>query len=214
MVEGVDRHPRSVGYLAPGKERGSPITDGSQGEQGSSPQPAGEPSVHTRVLRADFLAAGASTKRTLVEKLARSWSLAPVDFAEPTPVNEEQVAIAEVKLSPHCFMLFIFSLPYLNVPSLFQPLGRALNLARSRPSVSTWEGQIRDLESSDALPRGQINDLQVECKRSDERKPDTSVAWRKLKREKETLGAEKKDLQHQLEAVSYTHLTLPTKRIV
>ena len=67
----------------------------------------------------NFLAADASGKRTLVEKLARSWSLAPADLAELTPSDEEQVAITEVKLSPHHFVLFIFSLPFLNVPSLF-----------------------------------------------------------------------------------------------
>jgi len=89
-------------------------------------------------------------------------------LAKPIPVDEEQVAIVEVKLSPQCFMLFIFSLPYLNVPSLFQALGQALKLARLRSSVSTWEGRIHDLDSSDALLRGQINDLQAECKSSDE----------------------------------------------
>ncbi|KAJ8444402.1 LOW QUALITY PROTEIN: hypothetical protein Cgig2_026606 [Carnegiea gigantea] len=89
-VEEVDRHPRSVGRPASNEGRGSPASGGSRGDQRSSSQAVGEPSVHTRALCADFVTVDASTKRTLVEKLAKSWSLAPAD--------EEQVAIADVRL--------------------------------------------------------------------------------------------------------------------
>jgi len=56
--------------------------------------------VNTQAPAADFSATDASVKRTLVEKLAKSWSLAPADPSKQAIVNEEQVAVAEVRLSP------------------------------------------------------------------------------------------------------------------
>lgn len=77
----------------------SPVTGGSRGYQGSSPLGAGEHLVHTLALATDFLAANAPAIRPLVEKLAKSWSLAPADSAELLVVNKEQVAMVEVRLS-------------------------------------------------------------------------------------------------------------------
>jgi len=61
---------------------------------------ARKPSVNTWATAADFLVADAFAKRMLVEKLAKSWSLAPTDLVEPAIVDEEQVAMAEVRLNP------------------------------------------------------------------------------------------------------------------
>ena len=59
--------------------------------------------MHTRSSAADFLAADASTKRPLVERLAKSWLLAPVQLST---VDKEQVAMAEVRLSQqHVFFI-------------------------------------------------------------------------------------------------------------
>ena len=156
----------------------------------------GEPPVHTRAPCVDFLAADALAKHTLVERLARSWSLAPADSAGLTIVDEEQVAIAEVRLNPHCFMLFTFALPCLTMSRLFQALARALKLARSRSSISNLEGQIRNLQRSDTLLRGQICDLQAQCQKSNEAATAYKRRLKKLKKEKEALDAEKKDLEH------------------
>ncbi|KAJ8426959.1 hypothetical protein Cgig2_027683 [Carnegiea gigantea] len=80
-----------------------------------------------------------------------------------------------------------------------EALVRALKLARSRLLVSTLEGRICDIESSDALLQGQISNLQAECKRSDEVAAKYRCHLEKLKREKGALEDKKKNLQHQLE---------------
>jgi len=49
------------------------MTGGSQGDRGSSPLAAGDPSLHTRAPTVDFLEANASAKHALVEKMAKSW---------------------------------------------------------------------------------------------------------------------------------------------
>ena len=46
----------------------------------------------------------------LLEKLARSWSLARADSTGSIVVDGEQVAITEVRLSPCCFMLLLVAL--------------------------------------------------------------------------------------------------------
>jgi len=58
-----------------------------------------EPSFNTQVSSADFLVADTSAKHALVEKLAKLWSQVPADPAWPSAVDEEQVAIAKVRLS-------------------------------------------------------------------------------------------------------------------
>jgi len=70
---------------------------------------------------------------------------------------------------------------------------------RSTPSVSALEKRIHDLESSDALLRGQIGDLQTERLKSEELSAKYKRHWDKLKKEKEAWQAEKGDLQCQLE---------------
>ena len=94
------------------RARGLLAIGGSRGDQRSSPLAAAEPSVHTRTSPADFLAADASAKCTLVEKLARPWSLAPTNSAEPSKVGDEQVTIIEVRLSLH--YLRCLYLPFLS----------------------------------------------------------------------------------------------------
>jgi len=66
--------------------------------------------VHTQAPHVDFLAVDAFAKYTLVEKLARSRSLASAESAGPSMVDQEQVAIAEVGLSPCrlCYLYFPF----------------------------------------------------------------------------------------------------------
>ena len=71
-------------------------------------------------------------------------------------------------------------------------------MARSRPSVSAIEKQIRDIKSSDALLRGKIGDLRIEHQRSEEAVAKSKSRLEKLKKEKDALEVEKKDLQHQL----------------
>ncbi|KAJ8424845.1 hypothetical protein Cgig2_030072 [Carnegiea gigantea] len=84
-IEGLVQHQRSG--------------DGSASDERAAPQTVGEPLVNTQALAADFLAANTSTKRALVEKLAKSWSLAPPNSAEPSAVDEEQATMAEVARS-------------------------------------------------------------------------------------------------------------------
>ena len=150
--------------------------------------------MHTWAPRTDFVMADAFAKRTLVEKLARSWSLVSADSPRLTVVDEEQVANAEVRLSPRHLMLLIFTLPYLNVSRLPQALAQALKVATLRSFVCTLEGGICNLESLDALLRGQIGDLQPERQRSDEVAAKYKRHLEKLKREKEALEAKTKDL--------------------
>ena len=70
-----------------------------------------EPSINTYASNANFLAADTFAKCELVEKLAKSWSLAPSDSAEPSAVDEEQVAIAKGRLSRcHLYYLLLSSL--------------------------------------------------------------------------------------------------------
>ena len=86
-------HPqRPRDRLACDEARGSPSVGGSLGSQQATPQIVGEPLVNIHVSSANFLTADTSAKCALVEKLAKSWSLAP---AGPSAVDEEQVAIAE-----------------------------------------------------------------------------------------------------------------------
>jgi len=59
--------------------------------------------VNTRALVVDLLVVDTFAKCTLVEKLAKSWSLAPLNLAEPSVVDEEHAAITVVKLSSYCF---------------------------------------------------------------------------------------------------------------
>ena len=86
--------------------RGSPVIGESRGDEGSSPLTVGEPSVHTRALAVDFLVADAPAKCTLVEKLAKPPSLVPANFANTSVVDEEHVAMVEVRLSlSHLFFI-------------------------------------------------------------------------------------------------------------
>ena len=66
---------------------------------------------------------------------------------------------------------------------------------RSRSSVSNLEKRIRDLKSSDAFLRGQMDNLQIERQKSEEAAAKYKCCLEKLKKEKEALEAEKKDLQ-------------------
>lgn len=72
-------------------------------------------------------------------------------------------------------------------------------MARSRSSITTLEKRIRNRERSDALLRGQISYLQVKWQRSEEAATKYKCRLEKLKRGKEALDAENKDLKHQLE---------------
>ena len=98
-IEGLAQSQKLGGHSASDERRGSPITGRSRGNEGSSPPVVREPSVHTQAPTADFLAADSPPKRALVKKLAKSWSLAPVDSVEIPAVDEEHVAMAKVRLN-------------------------------------------------------------------------------------------------------------------
>jgi len=72
-------------------------------------------------------------------------------------------------------------------------------VARSRPSVSALDKRICDLESYDALLRGQIGNLQSERQRLKEATDKHRHHLEKLKKENEALEVKKKELQCQME---------------
>ncbi|KAJ8437466.1 hypothetical protein Cgig2_012906 [Carnegiea gigantea] len=88
-------HYRSGDRSAFDEARGSPSAGGSRSSQQAAPQAVVEPLVNTQAPAVDFLVADTFANSALVEKLSKSWSLALLDLAEPSAVNEEQVAIAE-----------------------------------------------------------------------------------------------------------------------
>ena len=95
-VEGPAQHRRSGERSTFNEALGSYVTDGPQGSQHVTSRATEEPSVNTKAPAADLLVVDHPAKYALVEKLAKSWNLAPSDSAEPSAIDEEQVVIAEV----------------------------------------------------------------------------------------------------------------------
>ncbi|KAJ8434783.1 hypothetical protein Cgig2_033733 [Carnegiea gigantea] len=117
----IERRYDVAATFAPTSLRAGAPSSKGKGIEGLAQSQSGRAIRHTLAPIADFLAADAPTKRTLVEKLAKSWSPALADSAKMSAVDEEHVAMAEI-------------------------FARALKVAKSRPSVSALEKRIYDLE--------------------------------------------------------------------